>query len=29
VDADPETLLDRLERYEPPVIPKWLDEADT
>lgn len=28
VDADPDTLLDRLERYEPPLIPKWLDEAN-
>ena len=29
VDADPDTLLDRLEQYEPPIIPKWLDEAST
>jgi uncharacterized protein (TIGR00730 family) len=29
VDADPDALLDRLEQYEPPIVPKWLDEANT
>jgi uncharacterized protein (TIGR00730 family) len=29
VDPDPDALLDRLEQYEPPIVPKWLDEANT
>jgi uncharacterized protein (TIGR00730 family) len=29
VDDDVDTLLDRLEAYEPPAVPKWLDDGDT
>jgi uncharacterized protein (TIGR00730 family) len=29
VDSDVDRLLDRLEVYEPPTIPKWLDERST
>jgi predicted Rossmann-fold nucleotide-binding protein len=27
IDADPDALLDRLEAYEPPEIPKWITGA--
>jgi uncharacterized protein (TIGR00730 family) len=29
VDAGPDALLDRLEQYELPSMPKWLDEDNT
>ncbi|RMH18608.1 MAG: TIGR00730 family Rossman fold protein [Gemmatimonadetes bacterium] len=29
VEADPETLLDRLAAYEPPRLPQWIDESET
>lgn len=29
VDDRPEPLLDRMAAYEPPVIPKWLDRAES
>jgi uncharacterized protein (TIGR00730 family) len=29
VDDDIDRLLDRLEAYEPPAAPKWLDDGDT
>jgi uncharacterized protein (TIGR00730 family) len=29
VDTDAERLLDRIEAYEPPLIPKWIDAAGT
>jgi hypothetical protein len=27
IDADPDALLDRLEAYDPPEIPKWITGA--
>lgn len=27
VDSDPDALLDRLEAYEPPEVPKWISGA--
>jgi uncharacterized protein (TIGR00730 family) len=29
VDADPETLLDRLDTYRPPQLEKWIDRDST
>jgi uncharacterized protein (TIGR00730 family) len=29
VDDDPVRLLGRLETYEPPAVPKWMDRAET
>jgi uncharacterized protein (TIGR00730 family) len=29
VASDPETLLDRLRGYEPPEVPRWIDERGT
>jgi len=29
VGTDPEALLDRLEHFEPPPVPKWLASGDT
>ena len=29
VEAEPERLLQRLERYRPPAVAKWLDESRT
>jgi uncharacterized protein (TIGR00730 family) len=29
VDTDAERILDRIEAYEPPLIPKWIDVTST
>lgn len=29
VDADVEALLARLQTYEPPPLPKWIDEGSS
>ena len=29
VEGNPETLLDRFQSYVPPVIPKWIEKAET
>ncbi|MFC7166271.1 TIGR00730 family Rossman fold protein [Halospeciosus flavus] len=29
VADDPDDLLDRFEAYEPPEVPRWLDESET
>jgi hypothetical protein len=28
VDPDPDRLLERLERYRPPELPKWIDREE-
>jgi hypothetical protein len=29
IDDDVDTLLDRLDAFEPPAVPKWLDDGGT
>jgi uncharacterized protein (TIGR00730 family) len=29
VEENPETLLERFQRYVPPVIPKWIEQTET